>query len=91
RPVMRKTEEYDSDKKCLLWAKDAAKKVKAALNELLDLNAKEKKFLKAHKEGKKLDFSLITDDEALIKRLDSHPKILWVQQKRNQPSRGRSI
>ena len=45
RPVLRSREELDSDKKCIHWAKEAAREVKTQLKDILSLGTKEKQFL----------------------------------------------
>lgn len=91
QPVLRKTEAYDTDQKCLQWAHEAAKKVRSALDDLLQLNTHEQQFLTDHKNGRKLNFGLITEDVALVEKLENHPLIKWVQQKRATASKGRGI
>ena len=91
QPVMRKTEVMGTDQKCIEWAKMAATKVRNELEELLQLNTNEQQFLTDHKNGRTLNFGLITEDAALVEKLESHPLIKWVQQKRATASKGRGI
>ena len=91
QPVMRKTEVMGTDQKCIEWAKMAATKVRNELEELLQLNTNEQQFLTDHKNGRTLNFGLITEDAALVEKLESHPLIQWVQQKRATASKGRGI
>ena len=88
RPVLRSREELDSDKKCIDWAKNAAREVKTQLKDILDLGEKEKTFLEQALNHGKTDFSLITEDQELISRLEQHPKIQWMKQKKLQGGRG---
>lgn len=88
RPVLRNREEFDSDKKCINWAKQAAREVKAQLKDILSLGKKEQQFLEQALNHGKTDFSLITENQELISRLELHPKIQWMKQKKAQKGRG---
>lgn len=88
RPVLRNDEEMNSDKLCMQWADEAVSGVRKALKDLLVLKKDEKIFLEQALKHGKTDFSLITQDESLISRLEQHPKIQWMKQKKAQKGRG---
>ncbi len=88
RPVLRNDEGMNSDKLCMQWAEKAVKGVQKELQDLLVLKKEEKTFLEQALKHGKTDFSLITQDESLISRLEQHPKIQWMKQKKSQQGKG---
>ena len=68
-----------------------ATKLRNELEELLPLSTNEQQFLTDHKYACTLIFGLIIEDIALVKQLEHHPLIQWVQQKRTTISKDREI
>ena len=74
-PVLRK-QAFRNDG-WLSWTNKLLSDCKVALNTLFPLSEPEQAFLKSIFEQGTIDATLITDDHNLIKKINSHPLLLW--------------